>query len=158
MASATPLSSSRCKYASAIAPNVLRRLSKQACARRTETAGCNTRADLPKLRGRVVLDTAIRDAVRNTAPPFGYADSFDETSGTYTGLIWAKIPPELMPATAVLVRSDVALEQLQRQQPGTRLELGGRRNEGTGRRNEGASWRTGVPHRPHPTAPLLRLC
>jgi hypothetical protein len=67
---------------------------------------------LPKLRDRVVLDTAIRDAVRNTAPSFGYADSFDEASGTYVGLIWAKIPPELMPSTAVLVRSDVALEQL----------------------------------------------
>jgi hypothetical protein len=34
-----------------------------------------TYVHLPKLRDRVVLDTAIRDAVRNTAPSSGYADS-----------------------------------------------------------------------------------
>jgi hypothetical protein len=79
---------------------------------------------LPKLRDRVVLDTAIRDAVRNTAPPFGYADSFDQASSTYVGLVWAKIPPELMPSTAVLVRSDVALEQMKRQQPGGGIGTG----------------------------------
>jgi hypothetical protein len=68
---------------------------------------------LPKLRDRVVLDTAIREAVAKLDPAFGYADSFDQASGAYPGLIWAKAPPELMPTTAVLVRRDVVLEHLQ---------------------------------------------
>jgi uncharacterized protein len=72
---------------------------------------------LPKLRDRVVLDTAVREAVKNTDPPFGYADSFDEASGEYSGLIWAKATPELMPTTALLVRRDVALEHLRRKEP-----------------------------------------
>jgi hypothetical protein len=72
---------------------------------------------LPKLRDRVVLETAIRDAVGRTDPFFGYADGFDQTSGAYVGLVWAKAPPILMPAGALLVRADVALEQLQRTNP-----------------------------------------
>lgn len=73
---------------------------------------------LPKLRDRVVLDTAIREAVAKLDPLFGYADSFSEATGTYSGLLWGKAPPELMPATALLVRPDVALEHLRREQPG----------------------------------------
>jgi uncharacterized protein len=38
---------------------------------------------LPKLRDRVVLDTAIREAVAKLDPSFGYADSFDDASGTH---------------------------------------------------------------------------
>jgi len=38
---------------------------------------------LPKLRDGVVLQAAIRDAVAQFAPTFGYADSFDEAAGRY---------------------------------------------------------------------------
>jgi uncharacterized protein len=69
---------------------------------------------LPKIRDRVVLDTAIREAVAKLDPSFGYADSFDQAAGTYSGLIWAKAPPEVMPTTALLVHPDVAVDQLQR--------------------------------------------
>lgn len=66
---------------------------------------------LPKLRDRLVLEGAIRDAVGKLDPSFGYADRFDEVDSAYTGLAWAKAPPETFPPTAVLVRSDVAMEQ-----------------------------------------------
>jgi hypothetical protein len=69
---------------------------------------------LPKLRDRVVLETAIRDAVAKLDPSFGYADGFDEASGSYAGLMWAKAPPIQMQTNALLVRSDVALEHLRR--------------------------------------------
>jgi uncharacterized protein len=65
---------------------------------------------LPKLRDRVVLDGAIRDAVGKLDPAFGYADRFEEATGTYVGLVWAKSPPELISSSAVIVRSDVAFE------------------------------------------------
>jgi len=68
-------------------------------------------AYLPKLKDRVVLELAIRDAVGKLDPSFGYADRFDEATGAYTGLAWAKAPPEFFPPTAVLVRSDVAMER-----------------------------------------------
>ncbi len=67
---------------------------------------------LPKLRDRVVLEGAIRDGVGKLDPAFGYADGFDETTGNYQALIWAKRPPEFLPETAVLVRADVTLAQL----------------------------------------------
>ena len=72
---------------------------------------------LPKIRGRVVLDTAIREAVAKLDPSFGYADSFDQATGTYSGLIWAKAPPEVMPTTALLVRLDEAVDHLRRKDP-----------------------------------------
>lgn len=72
---------------------------------------------LPKLRDRVVLETAIRDAVGKLDPAFGYADAFDDVSQSYKGLAWAKAPPELIPNTALLVRSEVALEALRKAQP-----------------------------------------
>jgi uncharacterized protein len=65
---------------------------------------------LPKLRDRVVLDGAIRDAVGKLDPAFGYADRFDEATGTYVGMVWAKSPPELISSSAVIVRSDVVFE------------------------------------------------
>lgn len=65
---------------------------------------------LPKTRDRVVLEGAIRDALGKLDPAFGYADRFDEATGAYAGLAWAKTPPELFPPTAVLVRSDIAQE------------------------------------------------
>jgi hypothetical protein len=66
---------------------------------------------LPKLRDRLVLEGAIRDAVGKLDPSFGYADRVDEATGAYVGLAWAKAAPEIFPATAVLVRSNVAMEQ-----------------------------------------------
>jgi hypothetical protein len=67
---------------------------------------------LPKLRDRVVLETSIRDAVAKLDPQFGYADRYDETSGKYHGLIWAKDPPQPFPGTAMLVSDAAAKRQL----------------------------------------------
>lgn len=67
---------------------------------------------MPKLRDRVVLDGAIRDAVGKLDPAFGFADRFDEATGKYIGLVWAKSPPEIISATAVIVRLEVAYEHL----------------------------------------------
>ena len=47
---------------------------------------------LPKLRDHVVLDNSIREAVAKLDPQFGYADAFDQASGTYENLVWAKKP------------------------------------------------------------------
>ena len=57
---------------------------------------------MPKLRDRVVLEAAIRDAVAKLDPSFGYADRFDEAAGGYRNLVWAKNPPpgEAEPARA----------------------------------------------------------
>jgi hypothetical protein len=66
---------------------------------------------LPRLRDRVVLETTIRDAVAKLDPELGYADSFDEATGRYQNLVWAKNPPELPPPTAVLVRAAEARAQ-----------------------------------------------
>jgi hypothetical protein len=68
---------------------------------------------LPKLRDKVVLEGAIRDAVAKLDPKFGYADSFDEATGKYHKLIWAKNPPEFASATAMIVREAEAQKQLQ---------------------------------------------
>ena len=40
---------------------------------------------LPKLRDRVVLETAIRDALAKLDPKFAYAEGFDEASGSMPG-------------------------------------------------------------------------
>ena len=69
---------------------------------------------LPKLRDRVVLEAAIRDALAKLDPKFAYADDFDEPSGSYVGLLWQKAPAGTMPATAVLVQPDIALKQLRK--------------------------------------------
>jgi hypothetical protein len=65
---------------------------------------------LPKLRDRLVLEGAIRDAVGKLDPSFGYADRFEEGSGTYLGLAWAKSAPETFPSSAVLMRPEIAAE------------------------------------------------
>jgi hypothetical protein len=67
---------------------------------------------LPKLRDRVVLETAIRDALAKLDPKFAYAEGFDESSGKYAGLIWQKAPIGPMLQTALLVRPEVAMTQL----------------------------------------------
>jgi hypothetical protein len=67
---------------------------------------------LPKLRDRVVLETAIRDALAKLDPKFAYAEGFDEGSGKYTGLLWQKAPLGPMPPTALLVQPEIAMAQL----------------------------------------------
>jgi hypothetical protein len=67
---------------------------------------------LPKLRDRVVLQAAIQEAVAKLDPNFGYADGFDQVTGHYRNLIWAKTPPEIMAPSAVLVRAAETLEQI----------------------------------------------
>ncbi len=83
---------------------------------------------LPKLRDRVVLEGAVRDAVGKLDPQFGYAEGFDEATGQYRKLIWAKNPPELPSADAVLVRAAEALAQLSDTQakPADKTDRGGR--------------------------------
>ena len=67
---------------------------------------------LPKLRDRVVLETAIRDALAKLDPKFAYAETFDEATGKYAGLLWQKAPVGPMPQTALLVRPELAVAQL----------------------------------------------
>jgi hypothetical protein len=67
---------------------------------------------LPKLRDRVVLEGAIRDAVGKLDPSFGFASAFDAEKNRYVNLLWGRTPPEIMPATALLVRSEAARAQL----------------------------------------------
>jgi hypothetical protein len=67
---------------------------------------------MPKVRDRVVLDNAIRDAVAKLDPQFGYADGVDAGTGRYRNLIWGRNPPELFPDAAVLVQAAEALKQL----------------------------------------------
>jgi hypothetical protein len=69
---------------------------------------------LPRLRDRVVLESAIRDAVAKLDAQFGYADAFDEATGTYRKLVWAQMPPELLASAAVLVREAEAKQQISR--------------------------------------------
>lgn len=70
---------------------------------------------LPRLRDRVVLESAIRDAVAKLDAQFGYADAFDETTSTYRKLVWAQMPPEVLASTAVLVREVETKQQLSSQ-------------------------------------------
>jgi hypothetical protein len=70
---------------------------------------------LPKLRDRVVLDQSIREALGKLDAKFGYAERFDAISNTYSGLIYLKTAPEIFGPSALIVRSEVALEQLSRQ-------------------------------------------
>jgi uncharacterized protein len=67
---------------------------------------------LPKLRDRVVLENAIRDALAKLDPKFAYADGFDEVTAQYVGLLRQKAPLGPMPASALLVRPEIAMPQL----------------------------------------------
>jgi uncharacterized protein len=82
---------------------------------------------LPKLRDRVVLETAIRDALAKLDPQFAYAEGFDETSGKYTGLLWQKAPIGPMPEGALLVRPEIAIAQLRPAAPTPQPEEGPKR-------------------------------
>ncbi len=70
---------------------------------------------LPKLRDPVVLDQSIQDALSKFDAKFGYAESFDATSNSYSGLIYAKTAPDVFGPSALIVRAEVALEHLRRQ-------------------------------------------
>jgi hypothetical protein len=76
-----------------------------------------THAYLPKLHDRVVLENAIRDALAKLDPKFAYAESFDEASGKYAGLLWQKAPIGPMPRGALLVRPEIAVAQLRAAAP-----------------------------------------
>ena len=67
---------------------------------------------LPKVKDRIVLELAIRDAVGKLDPDFGYANQFDEVSSAYSNLLWAKSPPEFMPPSALLVRAETVRTEL----------------------------------------------
>jgi hypothetical protein len=67
---------------------------------------------LPKLRDRVVLEIAIRDAVAKLNPKFAYAEGVDDASGKYVGLLWQKAPSGPLTQSALLVRPEAAMEQL----------------------------------------------
>ena len=81
---------------------------------------------LPKLRDRVVLENAIREALAKLDPKFAYADGFDEAAGKYTSLLWQKAPMGPIAASALLVRPDIAVAQLRAASP---LPLPGSRPE-----------------------------
>jgi len=64
---------------------------------------------LPKLRDSVVLDQAIQGALDKLDARFGYAESFDAPSNSYSGLIYAKTAPDVFGPLALIVRAEVAL-------------------------------------------------
>jgi predicted AAA+ superfamily ATPase len=66
---------------------------------------------LPRLRDRVVLELAIRDAVGKLDPQFGWAERYDDATRRYVGLVWARNVPELPTAHALLVRAAEAKTQ-----------------------------------------------
>jgi hypothetical protein len=66
---------------------------------------------LPRLRDRVVLDSAIAAALSRLDAEYGYADRYDAASGEYEGLKLGHVPNVAMPSTAVIVRADVAREK-----------------------------------------------
>jgi len=69
-------------------------------------------AYMPKLRDRVVLETSIREALGKFDAAFGYAEDLDAAKGEYRGLIYAKAAPENLSPHGLLVRADVAKQQL----------------------------------------------
>ena len=69
-------------------------------------------AYMPKLRDRVVLETSIREAIGKFDAPFGYAEGFDQATGRYAGLIYAKAAPEILAPHGLLVRAEVAKQQI----------------------------------------------
>jgi len=67
---------------------------------------------LPKLRDRVVLEVAIRDSLAKLDPQFGYAESFDEATGKYHKLSWAREPMSLDLSSGLIVREEEARQQI----------------------------------------------
>ncbi|MGE3647854.1 MAG: ATP-binding protein [Reyranellaceae bacterium] len=67
---------------------------------------------MPKLRDRVVVDTAIGEAMAKLDPPFAFAERFDDGAGKYVGLRRAGFTLGQMPPSALLVRAEVADAQV----------------------------------------------
>jgi hypothetical protein len=67
---------------------------------------------LPKLRDRVVLDLAVREALAKLDTAYAFASGYDAASGSYQGLALAAVPPDPLPASTLLVRREVALRHL----------------------------------------------
>lgn len=110
---------------------------------------------LPRLRDRVVLENTIRDAVAKLDPEFGYADGYDEATGRYRNLVWAKNLTELPSASAILVRAAEARAQLAEapaKPDGTAGGANPRPHPGSGNANGGreptASPPTSAPQKP----------
>ncbi len=59
----------------------------------------------------MVLENSIRKAIGKFDAPFGYAEAFDQATGRYTGLIYAKAAPEILVPHGLLVRAEVAKQQ-----------------------------------------------
>jgi hypothetical protein len=72
---------------------------------------------LPKVRDRVVIETAIREALGKLDAPFGYATGYDATARRYQGLTYEKTGPELFAPKSLLVKSEAAIAQARAQQP-----------------------------------------
>jgi hypothetical protein len=68
---------------------------------------------LPKLRDRVVLEGAIRDAAAKLDPQFGLAESFDTVTARYHKIIWAKDPPSIDLSSMLILREAEARRQLE---------------------------------------------
>ncbi|MBX5282166.1 DUF499 domain-containing protein [Rhizobium sp. NLR10a] len=80
---------------------------------------------LPKLRDRVVLEGAIRDAAAKLDPQFSLAESFDPATGRYHKLIWAKDPPSIDLSSMLIVREAEARRQLEEDAAATPRPAGG---------------------------------
>ena len=74
---------------------------------------------LPKLRDGVVLDQSIQQALNKLDAKFGYAETFDAASNSYSGLIYAKTAPDVFGPSALIVRTEAALEHLRREPTGS---------------------------------------
>jgi hypothetical protein len=57
-------------------------------------------------------ENSIRDAIGKFDAAFGFAERFDAVKGVYEGLIYAKAAPEFLSPAGLLVRGDVAKDQL----------------------------------------------
>jgi len=82
-------------------------------------------AYLPKLRDRVVLESSLREALGKFDAAFGYAERFDAGKGLYEGLIYAKAAPGTLSPGGLLVRAEVAKQQLAATVPSPILVTGG---------------------------------
>lgn len=88
-------------------------------------------AYLPKVRDRVVVDQAIRDGVAKLDAAFGYADSFDVSTGRYANLVFAKAAPEIFPAGALILSQHAARSAVDQSSSQSASEADGRQGEST---------------------------
>ncbi len=72
------------------------------------SSGWKSTPYLPKLRDSSVLENAIGQGISSGDPQFGYAESFDEASGVYRGLVFRALAPAKMPDESLIVRRSVA--------------------------------------------------